>query len=639
MVHGVQITQSNHAEEKMISNKSNGCPARVPPVWHVVGSLCLAAFTLASSASAQTSYEGKAGGLNPLLPVVPTREPRPAEGAGKDQKLNRLRAGQDRMPVASFIDGLQANDAALEVVVGQARLLTLSDNIATSGGTAVVAVGDPSIVGFTILPNPRLIRLIGRRAGVTDLSITTAGGKTYAFEVHVVYDLPLMGAQLRQIFPDAYLKLGQIREHLIVEGQARSPAQVSHILQTLEAYLASVQVGHSRQRGGPGLRAGPRTAWSLRNEQSETDEDGQPPDAARQGAAEEEQREGAHDSDGYSGGAGGRVPPRIINLIRVPGVKQVLLQVRIAELDRTAMREIGADILGVDPKTGNIVGTAIGGGVINAFSSLGLGGLVGGATAASGTSTTAFGIFPSGDFEILLRALRKNSVLSILAEPNLVTMSGHEASFLAGGQFPVPVPQAGGGVSNNVTIEFKNFGVQLNFTPYVLDEGQIRLSVTPEVSTIDESLGTTLVVGGDPVPGLNTRRATTTVELREGQTLAMAGLLLVELDGRTSRIPGLGDLPYIGPLFSNTKHERVEKELVVMVTPFLVQPMNPEEVPCLPGDEITDPNDLEFYLLNRIEGRTGCPHRSTTNWDNLLCLVELMKLEKRCMSGPIGFSH
>jgi pilus assembly protein CpaC len=128
---------------------------------------------------------------------------------------------------------------------------------------------------------------------------------------------------------------------------------------------------------------------------------------------------------------------------------------------------------------------------------------------------------------------------------------------------------------------------------YVLDDETVRLSVTPEVSTIDESLGTTLVLGGDPVPGLNTRKANTTVELRQGQTLAIAGLLSVEIDGQTDRVPGLGDLPYIGPLFSNTGHDRQEKELLVLVTPYLVSPMDCEEVPPLPNDGVEDPNDLE----------------------------------------------
>src|SRR5262249_15615909 len=133
-------------------------------------------------------------------------------------------------------------------------------------------------------------------------------------------------------------------------------------------------------------------------------------------------------------------------------------------------------------------------------------------------------------------------------------------------------------------------------------------------------------------------RAQTTVELRQGQTLAIAGLLQLQLDGQTTRIPGLGDLPVIGPFFSNTTGQRIEKELVVLVTPYLVEAMNPDQVPPTPGDEVKGPNDLEFYFLNRIEGRTGKDFRATTSWDDPLGILPLLNLEKKYMSGPSGFS-
>jgi pilus assembly protein CpaC len=188
-----------------------------------------------------------------------------------------------------------------------------------------------------------------------------------------------------------------------------------------------------------------------------------------------------------------------------------------------------------------------------------------------------------------------------------------------------------------VTIEFKQFGVQLDFVPYVLEDETIRLTVSPEESSLDFA-SAVIVNGGFTVPGINTRRASTTVEMRPGQTLALAGLLRVSVDANTKRIPGLGDLPYIGPLFSNTSHTRQEKELVVLVTPYLVSPMNPDTVPHLPTDGLTDPNDLEFYLLNRIEGRTGREFYPTREWDDPWKLRHLMHLEQSGWSGPVGFS-
>jgi pilus assembly protein CpaC len=325
----------------------------------------------------------------------------------------------------------------------------------------------------------------------------------------------------------------------------------------------------------------------------------------------------------------------------VPGPQQVLLKVRIAELDRTGMREIGADFLSINPRTGAIVGSQIGGAGVaaTALAAGRLTGLTGSATTTASNTTTLFGIFQEGDFAVFLSALRTNNLLKILAEPNLVALNGEKASFLAGGQFPVPVAQSSsGGAAPTVTVQFQPFGVQLAFVPFILDDDTIRLSVDPVVSTIDTTLGTVLVPGGTPVPGLDTRQAHTVVELHQGQTLAIAGLMQLSLAGSTSRIPGLGDLPIIGPFFSNTTSNRMEKELIVLVTPYLIEPMNPDQVPPTPGDEVNEPNDLEFYLLNRIQGRTGRDFRDTIEYDDALHVVRcLLKLEKDHVRGPFGF--
>ncbi len=343
--------------------------------------------------------------------------------------------------------------------------------------------------------------------------------------------------------------------------------------------------------------------------------------------------------------------------MRVMSSQQVMLKVRIAELNRTALRRIGADFLGVDPSTGGIVGSIIGGpenasGIIGQPGTLGIGSatnpqgtpfkqLFGSATLSQSTgNTTVFGIFQKANFEFMLNALRTNGLLKILAEPNLVALNGQTASFLAGGEFPVPVPQvSASGVAPTITVRFREFGVRLGFVPYILDGDIIRLTVAPEVSNIDFSIAVTLVAGGSPVPGLNTRKAQTTVELREGQTLAMAGLLQLTLNGNTARIPGLGDLPIIGPFFSNTSSQRTEKELVVLVTPYLIEPMSPDQVPPTPGDEVKEPNDLELFLLNRIEARTGRDFRSTTMWDDVFRFREHLNLEKKYVNGPVGFSQ
>lgn len=538
-----------------------------------------------------------------LLPNVPTRKPRPAEG-----ELPELRWQTDLapnvLPTAGFIDPLRGNDAIIQVVVGQTRLLTLKQELTNGRERASISVGDPTVVDFDLLANPRVIRLLAGRPGITDLSIITPDGELYNFEVHVIYDLRLLEAQLRQVYPDAQVRLSQLRGYVVVEGQVRSIRQADQVMNTVSLFLGS----HAGARSQQGGQSQAPTA-STRGQR----EGGRPADAGDPSSPDETAPAQYADSETRGGGnvRSAQLIFEPINLLRVPGVHQVMLQVQIAELNRTALRNIGADWRWAF-LTGNILQTLIG-----------------------GPNETVSGVFPSADLRLVLRALRTNSMLSVLAEPNLVAMSGQQASFLAGGEFPIPVPQAGVGGVGTITIEFKSFGVQLDFTPVVLEDETIRLTVSPEESSPDFS--TAVEVGGFFVPGINTRRATTTVEMREGQTLAMAGLMRVSIDANTRRIPGLGDLPYIGPLFSNTTHTRQEKELLVLVTPHLVAPMNPDEVPCLPTDGMTDPNDLEFYLLNRIEGRTGRPFYPTREWDDPWKLRYLLHLEQSGRYGPVGF--
>lgn len=564
------------------------------------------------------------GGFAPILPPIHQAAPRTS--------------GE----ISSFIDSL-STDSTFEVLVGQSKLLVVKEDLAIAGRPRpLIAVGDPSVIDFTVV-GPRQIRISGIRLGTTDLSITTADNRVYTFEAQVVADLRLLRAQLKAVFPDASLRLAQIRDHVVVEGEARDSAQVSHIIETIKAFLVSVQATEARKMtgqsvgpvgpgGGPaagGRRSGPPPRQALPPDQGQPGTPGQEPFVPQAEAYSEQLQYSAE---------GVVVEPRVINLIKVPGSQQVLLKVRVAELNRTALRQIGGDFLGVDPATGAILGTQIGGAGITGngvFTGKGVTGLASGTTSSS---TTIFGILEAGHFEFLINALRSNAMLKILAEPNLVTMSGHPASFLAGGEYPVPVPQSGGGGGAPVvTVAFKEFGVRLGFVPYVLDDGVVRLTVDPEVSTINFAVGAVLVPGGTKVPGLDTRKSHTTVELRQGQTLAIAGLMQLTLDGSSTRIPILGDLPVIGPFFSNTSNTRMEKELLVLVTPYLVEPMNHCQVPPAPGEDVKEPTDLEVFFLNRIEGRTGRDYRSTTEGQQPL--RKLLNVEREHLRGPSGFSE
>jgi len=209
-------------------------------------------------------------------------------------------------------------------------------------------------------------------------------------------------------------------------------------------------------------------------------------------------------------------------------------------------------------------------------------------------------------------ALQEDGLIKVLAEPNLVTLSGQTASFLAGGEFPIPVPQ-----DNNTTIEYKQFGVALNFTPVVLSKDKISIKVVPEVSDIDYT--TAVRLEGYVVPGLRVRRASTTVELGDGQSFAIAGLLRENVRTIVSKYPLLGDIPILGALFQSKEFQKENTELVIIVTPHLVKPLDMAKQ-TLPTDFYVEPNDAEFYLMGKLEG-AGSP-----------------KAKKGAMDGDFGHS-
>jgi pilus assembly protein CpaC len=202
-----------------------------------------------------------------------------------------------------------------------------------------------------------------------------------------------------------------------------------------------------------------------------------------------------------------------------------------------------------------------------------------------------------GDFnlDILIDALESKGVAKTLAEPTLVTMSGDTANFLAGGEFPVPVAstQSQGQSGSSITVEFKQFGVSLAFTPTVLEDGVINILVSPEVSELDPTASIT--TGGVVIPGLRVRRANTTVELRDGESFTIAGLLKNEYRNDIRQFPLLGDLPIIGALFRSTGFQNDETELVIVVTPQLAKPVSGRM--ATPGDGFVPPSDLELFVF------------------------------------------
>jgi pilus assembly protein CpaC len=328
-------------------------------------------------------------------------------------------------------------------------------------------------------------------------------------------------------------------------------------------------------------------------------------------------------------GAGGQ-PQQLINLLQVIGAPQVQLHVRFAEVSRTALREIGFNAWG-HGSTGSganqrdYIGgvtspaTALGPNLAPQLSSTATGaGTTGTALAATalqsatglpvlaGPMSSAFNfVFSSGlgfPLTATLSLLSSRGFAKTLAEPTMVALSGQEASFLAGGEFPVPLTQALG----QLMVDYKKFGVQLRFTPFVLADETIQLKLATTVSDIDPTIG--VIANQITIPGLTTREAATTVRLRSGQSFAIGGLISDKMRSTVNKIPLLGDIPVLGALFRSNSFQRDETELLVVITVELASPRGKNEHIAVPGeDELSDPSDLKLFLLGMSEAHVKAP--------------------------------
>lgn len=291
-------------------------------------------------------------------------------------------------------------------------------------------------------------------------------------------------------------------------------------------------------------------------------------------------------AQGYAAGGA------ITNLLSLKGSQQVMLEVTFSEVSRSVSKDFGfnTNIFEGDFifSSGDVFLNPVNSGVFDgtdSFITL---------SPESFGAGALFGNIGAVGVNLLLEALESKGLVKILAEPNLIAMSGDTASFLAGGEFPIPVDSEDG-----ISIEFKEFGVALAFTPTVLDDGLINIVVSPEVSQVDPTLSVS-TAGGVNIPGLVTRRASTTVELRDGQSFAIAGLLQSNFQDTVDQYPWLGDIPILSALVRSSDFQRDETELVIIVTPRLVKPA-PAGGLATPSDNFIPPNDFELFLFGRTE--------------------------------------
>jgi pilus assembly protein CpaC len=302
-------------------------------------------------------------------------------------------------------------------------------------------------------------------------------------------------------------------------------------------------------------------------------------------------------------------PNGVINALTVAPSQQVLLKVRFLEATRQAGRELGVNWFGAN--RGGTRGFNTGqGAVVNATRDNTPGGIPLLQTAGTlvGTATSPFGVVlanlangSTGSLDVLITALETKGLVRRLAEPDLMALSGDTAQFLAGGEFPVPIAAAAANGLVTPTIEFKPFGVRLSFTPTVLANGIVNLRIAPEVSELD--FANAVTISGTTVPSLIKRDAVTTIELRDGQSFAIAGLLQANDIRARNQIPWLGSVPVLGALFASSNYQKDESDLVIIVTPHLVQPAAPGARLATPLDQHLPSNDPDFFLMRKLELR------------------------------------
>ncbi|WP_417750202.1 type II and III secretion system protein family protein [Rosistilla oblonga] len=512
----------------------------------------------------------------------------------------------------------------LKLVLGRPKVLQLADT-----PTRIYTPSETIIRTETIdQRSGREVAVTGLQPGTTTLIFwfrdptAPSGESTVAYEVRVYAD-PLFARptvdlqeELNTTFPNSYIELNEIADRLIVRGQVPDTNEMSQILNILLGTRASQPPADQEvQLQSTTTNLNFATAAERLEAQRDADFERRLFDPVALAQA------------------------GIINQLKVVGEQQVMLKVTVAEVNRSAARSIGLNF-GVNNDSG-----------LTVFQSL-TGNLAQAAGNAGQSSSNILASLDMGQVQLAIEALRRMNLSRTLAEPNLVAMNGQPAEFQAGGQFPIPVISSGGTGNNLQGVSFVPFGVQLQFTPVIQDRDVIRLQMNAEVSTRDESLGTSIGGGGGgtQVAGLNSRNFSTTVQLRSGQTIAVAGLLQTNYGASTERVPFWGDLPFIGATGGVNRSSSGEQELVILVTPHLVAPVDACQPLPLPGDDVFEPSDIEFYIANRLESRRSRDHRSSVRTDYARqkraehCCPELFMLgdvgpTDRCCPRPAPVPH
>jgi pilus assembly protein CpaC len=476
-----------------------------------------------------------------------------------------------------FSPGLDAAEPNFLIGVNKSRFINLP------ASTDRITVGNPGVADVRLL-DPTHLYILGRSLGTTNVTLCRRSDCFSTVEVEVTHDLDALKSKLYQLFPEERPKVFSSQGAIVLSGQVSSLQKMGDIEAIARTYV----------------HKGEESPSQMPNVTSTT---------VTTGA-------GAAAGMGMQPGASPSAPhgqdTDVINLMQVGGPQQVMLGVTVAEINRRLARRLKVDFSVVGAGGDFTAGAVRGDALVSALTQ---------ALAVAPSVINPAGLFfrfigNDAAVKTVINAAKENGLAKILAEPNLTTISGQDAAFLSGGEFPIPVPQSVGGTGsgNTVTIQFKEFGVALKFLPVVLDSGRISLKLNISVSEISADNAVIVDVAGAStafvVPSLTKRSANSSLELDDGQTLGIAGLISDSMRETVSKFPGLGDIPILGQLFTSQDYLKNETELVIFVTPHLVRPIAQDRI-RLPTDTFVEPGDAEFYWLGRTEALDAPARRAT----------------------------
>ncbi|MFC5695756.1 type II and III secretion system protein family protein [Pseudomonas sp. GCM10022186] len=442
-----------------------------------------------------------------------------------------------------------ANNGSIQVPIYKSRLLT------TRVPVKRISVGNPEIADI-LITSPTQLYLLGRSLGSTNVMLWDNSNRLIdSMDLDVVHDLSGLKDKLHQLLPNERIEVFSAQGSLVLRGHVSSAAVMDTAIKVAKSYAA--QTASVVQGEGEAAKAAPTQTLE------------------------------------------------VINLLTVGSSQQVMLEVKVAEMQRSLFKSLDVRFNALDFGSSSRWST----GGFNNGQGLGFdadGNIDPTTLIGSGKGFLAQFLSDEFLFNVVLEAAKDNGSAKVLAEPTLTTLSGQQAEFISGGEFPVPITEDDG-----ITIEFKEFGVGVKFLPVVVDAGRINLNLNVSVSELSNANALSLDTGLESIlgegvtqviPSLTKRSAQSTVELGNGQTIAIAGLISENTRDFVSRFPGLGDLPILGHLFRSQQFQNGETELVILVTPHLAKPIDARTV-RLPTEKFVEPSDLDFYLLGKTKGR------------------------------------